>query len=145
VPPAAACRFPPWVASKTDGGSSTTTKTSAAGRSSCGSLNRAIAAALKPGGAYVVVDASAREGRGVADARTLHRIEQRVVEEEVTKAGFIITEMSDVLRNPSDTRDWDSSQGPRVGTEDRFVLKFVRQKCEVWPVHLPALRAGDNS
>jgi predicted methyltransferase len=91
-------------------------------------MNRAIGSALKPGGVYVVVDASAREGRGIADAQTLHRIERRIVEEEVTKAGFAIVQRGDFLRNVSDTRDWDSSQGPGVGTEDRFVLKFVRQK-----------------
>jgi predicted methyltransferase len=91
-------------------------------------MNRAIWSALKPGGAYVIVDASAREGRGVADAQTIHRIEQRVVEDEVTKVGFTLAERADFLENPSDTRDWDSSQGQGVGTEDRFVLKFVRQK-----------------
>ena len=89
-------------------------------------MNRAIFAALRPGGAYVVVDASARDGRGVSDARTFHRIEQRVVEAEVARAGFTLAATADFLRNPTDTRDRDSSQGPRVGTEDRFVLKFVR-------------------
>ncbi len=91
-----------------------------------GKMNRAIFDALRPGGAYVIVDASAREGRGVSDARALHRIEQRVVEDEVTKAGFVLATRADFLRNPSDTRDWDSSQGERVGTEDRFVVKFLR-------------------
>jgi predicted methyltransferase len=89
-------------------------------------MNAAIYAALKPGGAYVIVDASAREGRGTSDAKTFHRIEQQVVEAEVTKAGFALTASAEFLRNPSDSRDWDSSQGERVGTEDRFVLKFVR-------------------
>jgi predicted methyltransferase len=89
-------------------------------------MNRAIYAALRPGGAYVVVDASARPGRGVADARTFHRIEQSVVEAEVAEAGFVLEASADFLRNPTDTRDWDSSQGVRVGTEDRFVLRYVR-------------------
>jgi predicted methyltransferase len=91
-----------------------------------GKMNRAIFEALRPGGTYVIVDASAREGRGVSDAKTFHRIEQRIVEDEVTKAGFVLAARADFLRNPGDTRDWDSSQGERVGTEDRFVLKFLR-------------------
>jgi predicted methyltransferase len=92
-------------------------------------MNRAIFAALKPGGAYVIVDASAKDGHGVSDAKTLHRIEQSIVEAEVKKAGFTLAASSDVLRNPSDTRDWNSSPkeaGPRLGTEDRFALKFVK-------------------
>ncbi len=92
-------------------------------------MNRAISTALKPGGAYVIVDASAKEGHGVDDAKTLHRIEQSVVESEVKKAGFTRAATADFLRNPSDTRDWSSSPreaGERLGTEDRFVLKFVK-------------------
>jgi predicted methyltransferase len=89
-------------------------------------MNKAIFAALKPGGAYILVDASARQGRGVSDAQTFHRIEQSVLEAEVTKAGFKLVASADFLRNPSDTRDWDSSQGDRVGTEDRFVLKYAK-------------------
>jgi predicted methyltransferase len=91
-------------------------------------MNRAIFSALRPGGSYVIVDSSAREGRGVSDAQTFHRIEQSVVEGEVTKAGFTLVARADFLRNPSDTRDWDSSQGTGVGTQDRFILKFVRPK-----------------
>jgi predicted methyltransferase len=49
-------------------------------------MNRAIFAALKPGGEYVVVDSRARDGSGTADTQTLHRIEEKVVREEVTRA-----------------------------------------------------------
>lgn len=91
-------------------------------------MNAAIFAVLKPGGAYVVADASARPGRGVSDPRTFHRIEQSVVEAEVKRAGFVLDATADFLRNPADTRNWDSSTGDRVGTEDRFVLKFTRPR-----------------
>lgn len=77
----------------------------------------------------MVVDASAKEGHGVADAKTLHRIEERAVEEEVKKAGFTLLAKADFLRNPNDARDWSSSPreaGERLGTEDRFVLKFQK-------------------
>lgn len=92
-------------------------------------MNRAVWAALRPGGAYLIVDASAKEGHGVNDAKTLHRIEQSVVESEVKKAGFTLAATADFLRNPSDARDWSSSPreaGERLGTEDRFVLRFVK-------------------
>jgi predicted methyltransferase len=92
-------------------------------------MNEAVFAALKPGGVYVIVDASARDGHGVKDAQTLHRIEQSVVESEVEKAGFKLAAKGEFLRNPEDARDWSSSPkdaGPRLGTEDRFVLKFTK-------------------
>jgi predicted methyltransferase len=92
-------------------------------------MNKAVFDALKPGGVYVIVDASAKDGHGVDDAQTLHRIEQSVVETEVEKAGFTLAAKADFLRNPSDARDWSSSPraaGDRLGTEDRFVLKFAK-------------------
>jgi len=92
-------------------------------------MNKAVFAALRPGGTYVVVDASATTGHGVDDVKTLHRIEQSVVENEVKKAGFTLAAKGEFLRNPADTRDWSSSPGAagdRLGTEDRFVLKFVK-------------------
>ena len=92
-------------------------------------MNRAVFAALRPGGVYVVVDHSAKPGDGVADVKTTHRIEQKVVEAEVEKAGFKLATSADFLKNPSDARDWNDSPtaaGPRRGTSDRFVLKFVK-------------------
>ena len=92
-------------------------------------MNKAIFAALKPGGSYVVVDSSAKAGDGVKDAQTLHRIDEETVKSEVQKAGFQLAGTADFLRNPSDARDWSSSPrvaGDRRGTEDRFVLKFTK-------------------
>lgn len=90
-------------------------------------MNRAIYKALKPGGVYVVVDHSGRPGTGATESQTLHRIEERVVRQEVETAGFDLAAEADFLRNPADPRDWNAS--PRVaaerrGTSDRFVLKF---------------------
>jgi predicted methyltransferase len=92
-------------------------------------MNRAIFDALKPGGAYVIVDSSAKDGDGVNDVKTLHRIEQSVVENEVKTAGFTLAAKGEFLRNPADVRDWSSSPreaGAKLGTEDRFVLKFTK-------------------
>jgi predicted methyltransferase len=92
-------------------------------------MNSAVFAALKPAGIYVIVDARAQDGHGVNDAKTLHRIEESVVGAEVKAAGFTLAGKATFLANPADTRDWSSSPraaGERLGTEDRFVLKFVK-------------------
>ncbi|HVW25712.1 MAG TPA: SAM-dependent methyltransferase [Polyangiaceae bacterium] len=92
-------------------------------------MNHVIFAALKPGGEYVIADHHARAGSGTADTQTLHRIEESVVKDEVTRAGFKLAAEADFLRNPADTRDWSTSPrvaGERRGTSDRFVLKFVK-------------------
>jgi predicted methyltransferase len=92
-------------------------------------MNRALFAALKSGGRYVVVDSSAKPGSGTQDASTLHRIDEQVVREEVPRAGFRLASESDFLRNPADTRDWNASPraaGEKRGTSDRFALVFVK-------------------
>ena len=92
-------------------------------------LNKAVLAALKPGGVYGIVDHSAAAGSGERDAETLHRIDEELVKTEVTAAGFKLDGESAVLRNPEDPRDWNSSPraaGEKRGTSDRFTLRFVK-------------------
>ena len=92
-------------------------------------MNHAIFAALKKGGRCAVIDHSARPGRGIADVRTLHRIDEAVVRDEFRRAGFVLEGGDSFLRNPSDTRDWNDSPvlaGQRRGTSDRFALLFVK-------------------
>jgi predicted methyltransferase len=92
-------------------------------------LNKKIFAALKKGGVYGIVDHSAAAGSGTRDVESLHRIDEDVVKKEVLAAGFKLDAESDVLRNPDDTRDWNSSPkaaGEKRGTSDRFTLRFVK-------------------
>lgn len=94
-------------------------------------MNRAVFDALKPGGVFVVVDHSARPGDGVAVAETLHRIEERVVLEELEAAGFTVDDRADFLRNPEDARDWNASPraaGEQRGASDRFVIRARKPK-----------------
>jgi predicted methyltransferase len=87
-------------------------------------MNRRIFDALKPGGTFVVADHSAKTGAGVSASRTLHRIDEAVVRQEVEAAGFKFVAAADFLRNPDDPRDATSSRATiRV---DEFVLKFVK-------------------
>lgn len=94
-------------------------------------MNRHVFDALRPGGAYVVIDASAPRGSGTAATRTLHRIEEAVVKDEVVRAGFYLESEGSFLRNPADPRDWNSSPtaaeaAGKRGTADRFALRFVK-------------------
>jgi predicted methyltransferase len=92
-------------------------------------MNAAIFASLKKGGIFVVIDHSGRPGTGSTEVETLHRIDERVVREEVVVAGFKIAGDGDFLRNANDTRDWNDSPraaGERRGTSDRFALKFQK-------------------
>jgi predicted methyltransferase len=92
-------------------------------------MNGVVFKALKSGGVYFIYDHSAREGSGVADAKTLHRIEEKVVRSEVESAGFKLAVSASFLHHPEDKRDWDASdEAPpdQRGTSDRFVLKFVK-------------------
>jgi predicted methyltransferase len=92
-------------------------------------MNARIFEALRPGGAYVIVDHSGRPGSGATEVQTLHRIEEDVVKQEVLSAGFELDASADFLRNPADQRDWNASPmaaADRRGTSDRFVLRFVK-------------------
>lgn len=90
--------------------------------------NRAVFAALKPGGSYVVIDAHAAEGDGTTVTKTLHRIERAVIVEEVTAAGFVLADEGDFLRNRGDTRDWNAlpSRSGREEFSDKFALRFEK-------------------
>ena len=89
-------------------------------------MNRAVYEALKPGGFYIVADHSGRPGTGVTEAKSLHRIEERVVREEVQAAGFKLVGEGGFLRNPGDPRT--ASVFKNSVPNDEFVLKFVKPK-----------------
>jgi predicted methyltransferase len=87
-------------------------------------MNRRIFDALKPGGTFVIADHAAKAGAGVSASKTLHRIEEAVVRQEVEAVGFKFVAAADFLRNPNDPRDATSFRSTvRV---DAFVLKFVK-------------------
>jgi predicted methyltransferase len=87
-------------------------------------MNARLFAALKPGGHFVVIDHSSRSGKGISEGKTLHRIDEAVVLDEVRKAGFVLEAEGDFLRNPADPRDVSSNR-PRIPT-DKFALRFVK-------------------
>lgn len=79
---------------------------------------------------WLGVDRDAKAGQGTTVAKSLHRIEQSVVVQEVTRAGFVLEAESDFLRHPEDPRDWSASdEAPpeKRGTSDRFALRFRKR------------------
>ncbi len=87
-------------------------------------MNRAVFAALKSGGTYIVADHSGRTGTGISEASTLHRIEEALLRAEVEKAGFRVIEEGQFLRNPGDPRN--EPTGRPKQPNDEFVLKFAK-------------------
>ena len=87
-------------------------------------MNKAVFAALKPGGLYVIADHSGRPGTGISESGTLHRIEEAFLRKEVEAAGFRLAAEGNFLRNPGDPRDRNTPEPPQP--KDEFVLKFVK-------------------
>jgi len=84
-------------------------------------INKAVYAALKPGGVYIVIDYRAREGDTNAP-RAFHRIDPILVARQVMAAGFISAGESDALLRPADPLELASSA---LGDDaSQFILKF---------------------
>jgi len=87
-------------------------------------MNKKMLAALKPGGYLVIADHSARSGEGTSVAKTLHRIEESTLRQEIEAAGFKLAAEADFLRHPEDPRDAAVFR-PQVPV-DEFVLKYQK-------------------
>jgi predicted methyltransferase len=87
-------------------------------------MNRKMFAALKPGGYLVIADHSARPGDGITVGKTLHRIEESALRQEVEAAGFKLVAEADFLRNPKDPRD--AAVFHSAIPNDEFVLKYQK-------------------
>jgi predicted methyltransferase len=94
-------------------------------------VNRAVFAALKPGGTYIVIDHVGAAGYLDSEPdgkKRLHRIDPAVVRREVEAAGFRLAAESPLLANPADDHTKSVfSPEMRNGT-DRFVFKFVKPR-----------------
>ena len=87
-------------------------------------MNKAIFAALKPGGYLVIADHSALPEDGVNVSKTLHRIGESALRAEVEAAGFKLVASGDFLRHPEDQRTAAVFRNPTP--VDEFVLKFQK-------------------
>jgi predicted methyltransferase len=87
-------------------------------------MNQKMFAALKPGGFLIIADHSARAGDGTTVAKTLHRVEESTLRQEIEAAGFKLAGEADFLRHPEDPRDAAVFR-PQIPT-DEFVLKYQK-------------------
>jgi predicted methyltransferase len=99
-----------------------------AGADGAAQLNKAVFAALKPGGLYVVLDHAAATGLDDAGMKKLHRIDETLVKKEVLAAGFVLDGESNVLRNPADPHTANVFDPLIRGKTDQFILRFRKLK-----------------
>jgi predicted methyltransferase len=91
-------------------------------------FNKAVYAALKPGGVYVVLDHAAVAGSGLAATDTIHRIDPATVKAEVTAAGFRFDGESKVLANPADDHTKMVFDPSIRGKTDQFLYRFRKPR-----------------
>jgi predicted methyltransferase len=87
-------------------------------------MNKRLYEALKPGGMLVIIDNAAKKGSGLSATKTLHRIDEDTVVEEVKKAGFKLDARSDYLHVASDPREQPFFK--MDAPDDKFALRFKK-------------------
>ena len=91
-------------------------------------FDRAVFAALKPGGTYFILDHEAPPGSDVAAITKLHRIEKSQVIREVTAAGFKLAGEGTFLHRPGDDHRLSIFDKAIQGKTDQYALKFVKPR-----------------
>ena len=91
-------------------------------------LDKAIYAALKPGGVFLVIDHVALPGTGWTVARTLHRIDPDAIKADMAAAGFRLEAESQVLRNPDDPHTAVVFDPSIRGKTDQAVFRFRKPR-----------------
>ena len=91
-------------------------------------FNRAVFAALKPGGVYIVLDHAAAKGSPADVTETLHRIEPTTVRRQVEAAGFVFDGESAALANPDDPHGAGPFDPSIRGHTDQFVYRFRKPR-----------------
>jgi predicted methyltransferase len=89
-------------------------------------FDRAVYAALKPGGTFFILDHQGAPGLTNADIEKLHRINRVVVIREVTSAGFKLVGEGNFLHNPRDDHSKPIFDKSIRGHTDQYALKFVK-------------------
>jgi predicted methyltransferase len=89
-------------------------------------FNKAVFAALKPGGVYVVLDHAAVAGSGIGATDTLHRIDPVRVKADVLAAGFKLDAESSILANKSDDHTKNVFDPSVRGHTDQFLYRFKK-------------------
>jgi len=91
-------------------------------------FNRAVFAALKPGGTYFILDHQANPGITLEQIAKLHRVEKDTVIREVTAAGFKLVDEGKFLNRPGDDHTKTIFDKEIQGKTDQYALKFIKPK-----------------
>ncbi len=91
-------------------------------------FDKAVYAALKPGGIFFIEDHAAAAGSDLDVPDKLHRINEDIVKKEVESAGFKLDGESDILRNSADDHTLLVFNPAIRGKTDQFLLKFRKPR-----------------
>ena len=83
-----------------------------------------VVAALKPGGALLVVDHAAADDFEIAQVDALHRINERFVQSELERHGLKLEAQSDLIRQQNDDHRLNVFDPAIRGKTDRFVQLY---------------------
>ena len=86
-------------------------------------FNKAVFAALKPGGTFLVIDHASAPGSGVTQTGKLHRIDPETVKSEVQAAGFTFAGSSDILKRADD--DYTTRSNDK---DTQFIFRFTKPR-----------------
>jgi predicted methyltransferase len=89
-------------------------------------FNKAVFAALKPGGVYVVLDHAAVVGSGSSTTQSLHRIDPEKVKADILAAGFTLDAESTIFANKADDRTKNVFDPSIRGHTDQFLFRFKK-------------------
>ncbi len=86
---------------------------------------KSVYAAMKPGAVLGIIDHIASPNDDArATVEKYHRIDPAVVKADFERAGFVLEESSETLRNPADKHDLNVFDEAIRGKTDRFVFRF---------------------
>jgi predicted methyltransferase len=91
-------------------------------------FDRAVFAALKPGGTFFVLDHQGAPGLTDAEIEKLHRISRDDVIKEVTAAGFKLAGEGKFLRRAGDDHTNPIFDESISGHTDQYAMKFVKPR-----------------
>jgi len=91
-------------------------------------FNKAVYAALKPGGVYVILDHADAAGSGLGGTETRHRIDIERVKADMAAAGFKLDGESKLFANPDDDHSKMVFNPAIRGKTDQFLLKFRKPR-----------------
>jgi predicted methyltransferase len=89
-------------------------------------FDRSVYRSLKPGGTFFILDHQGLPGMSDADIEKVHRIDKKIVIDEVTSVGFKLVAEGKFLHRPADDHRKSIFDESIRGHTDQYALKFVK-------------------